>query len=206
MADKTDTTRRAILQASLGAGLGLAGLSALWVAGGLKPKKEVTPESEPPKAGDHFVVAQGPDKGKQITVDMLPLGGPFVLAWPKDPKTGVVKSAERNNLAMLIRFNPDEYDGKTRQYTDQGVAAFSAICTHLGCTVSQWIADKKVFLCPCHKGEYDPRQGAKVVGGPPPRPLPMLPVKVENGEVVAAGGFLSPVGPMAGFFAPRSEV
>lgn len=197
MADKTSTTRRAILQASLGAGLGLATLSSLFVAGGLKPKKEVTPETEPPKEGDRFVVAEGPDKGKLVTVDLLPLGGPFILAWPKDPKTGVVKNGERNNLTMLIRLNPDEYDEETRKNTDQGVAAFSAICTHLGCTVSQWLADKKAFLCPCHKGIYDPRHGAKVIGGPPPRPLPMLPVKVENGEVVAAGGFLSPVGPMA---------
>ncbi len=190
------TTRRAVIRASLGAGLGLAGLSALFVAGGLKPKKEVTPESEPPKKGDLFVVAEGPDKGKVITVDLLPLGGPFVHAWPMDPKTKVIKNAERNNLAMLIRFNPGDYDEETKRYTDQGVAAFSAICTHLGCTVSEWLADKKAFLCPCHKGIYDPRHGARVIGGPPPRPLPMLPVKVEGGKVVADGGFLSPVGPV----------
>ncbi len=206
MSKKNVTSRRAVIQASLGAGLGLAGLSSLFIAGGLRPKKEITPESEPIKEGDTFVIAQGPDKGKPVTLDTLPLGGPFVLAWPMDPKTKVVKSGERNNLSMIIRFNPDEYDAETKKNSDQGVIVYSAICTHLGCTVSDWLADQKIFLCPCHKGLYDPRQGAKVVGGPPPRPLPMLVTKVSGGKVVAGSGFLSPVGPVGALARNKAQV
>lgn len=61
--------------------------------------------------------------------------------------------------------------------TDAGdVRALSATCTHLGCRVA-WNADADRFECPCHKGIYD-REG-RVVAGPPPAPLPPIPVRVD---------------------------
>lgn len=59
--------------------------------------------------------------------------------------------------------------------------AFSGVCTHLGCSFG-FDAEKKQYHCPCHHGLFDMKTGA-VVGGPPPRPLDTLPVRVENGEV-----------------------
>ena len=59
--------------------------------------------------------------------------------------------------------------------------AYSGVCTHLGCSFG-FDEDKKRFHCPCHHGLFDMKTGA-VIGGPPPRPLDSLPVKVENGEV-----------------------
>ncbi len=60
-------------------------------------------------------------------------------------------------------------------------ACFSGVCTHLGCVFG--IDEKrKIFLCPCHNGMYDLKTGA-VLGGPPPRSLDPLPVRVVNGEV-----------------------
>jgi len=47
--------------------------------------------------------------------------------------------------------------------------AFSAICTHLGCIV-KWDPATQKILCPCHAGAFGP--DGKVLGGPPPRPLP----------------------------------
>jgi cytochrome b6-f complex iron-sulfur subunit len=47
--------------------------------------------------------------------------------------------------------------------------AFSAICTHLGCVV-KWDPASRKILCPCHAGVFGP--DGKVLGGPPPRPLP----------------------------------
>lgn len=73
--------------------------------------------------------------------------------------------------------------------------AYSAVCTHLGCIVSQWVADEEAALCPCHGGVYDLRHGAQVIAGPPPRPVPQLPVRVEDGVLVAAGSFGSGGGP-----------
>ncbi|MHB8533524.1 MAG: QcrA and Rieske domain-containing protein, partial [Solirubrobacteraceae bacterium] len=61
-----------------------------------------------------------------------------------------------------------------------GVRALSSTCTHLGCHVS-FDAAAKVFKCPCHGGVYSP-DGA-VLAGPPPRPLPALPTRVDGAQV-----------------------
>ena len=61
--------------------------------------------------------------------------------------------------------------------------AYSAICTHQGCTVA-YKGGK--LACPCHGSVFDPARGAEVVAGPAPRPLPEIPVKVEGGEIVKA--------------------
>ncbi|HZZ96974.1 MAG TPA: Rieske (2Fe-2S) protein [Jatrophihabitantaceae bacterium] len=60
------------------------------------------------------------------------------------------------------------------------VHAFSAICTHQGCTVST-VANGTID-CPCHGSKFDAATG-KVVAGPAPSPLPRIPVSVRNGEV-----------------------
>jgi Rieske Fe-S protein len=59
--------------------------------------------------------------------------------------------------------------------------AFSAVCTHAGCTMSE-VANGTID-CPCHGGQFKITNGA-VVAGPPPSPLPARPVKVVNGQVV----------------------
>lgn len=68
-------------------------------------------------------------------------------------------------------------------YTEDGenFTAFSGVCTHLGCSFG-FDAEKKIYHCPCHHGLFEMKSGA-VVGGPPPRPLDTLPVKVEEGAV-----------------------
>ncbi len=63
---------------------------------------------------------------------------------------------------------------------DKGLIALSAVCTHLGCIV-QWQKDKQEFLCPCHGGRYT--ESGIVIAGPPPRPLPRLPLTVANGII-----------------------
>jgi Rieske Fe-S protein len=65
--------------------------------------------------------------------------------------------------------------------TPQGFRAFAAICTHLGCVVG-WDAARRQIACPCHAGFFD--LNGRVVGGPPPRPLPEHGVVVVNNEVM----------------------
>lgn len=61
------------------------------------------------------------------------------------------------------------------------LVAFSAVCTHFGCTVAYEPADE-VFVCPCHGGEYD--IDGNVLDGPPPKPLPKLKVQIESGKIL----------------------
>jgi menaquinol-cytochrome c reductase iron-sulfur subunit len=64
--------------------------------------------------------------------------------------------------------------------TDGQVTVFSPLCTHLGCGY-RWDDQDRKFKCPCHGSVYDVT--GKVLGGPAPRHLDTMPVKIENGRV-----------------------
>jgi Rieske Fe-S protein len=68
--------------------------------------------------------------------------------------------------------------------TSSTAVCFSAICTHLGCTVQP---AGKTLNCPCHGSIYDALTGA-VIQGPAPKPLPKVDVRVSNGDVVTGAG------------------
>jgi len=57
---------------------------------------------------------------------------------------------------------------------------FSAVCTHVGCILSE-VADGTID-CPCHGSEFKITNGA-VVTGPAPSPLPKKQIKVVDGQV-----------------------
>jgi thiosulfate dehydrogenase [quinone] large subunit len=61
------------------------------------------------------------------------------------------------------------------------VRAFTAVCTHAGCTVS-FDGPANEFVCPCHGGRYSAVDGA-VLGGPPPAPLSRIPAHIVNNEI-----------------------
>jgi len=63
--------------------------------------------------------------------------------------------------------------------------AFSAICTHLNCTV-QYRRETRQIWCACHNGLFD-LQG-RVVSGPPPGPLEEFKVNVRGDDVVVSRG------------------
>lgn len=69
--------------------------------------------------------------------------------------------------------------------TKVGVFAYSAICTHQGCTVS-YNSSSKHLQCPCHGAQFDPNNGAKAVSGPTQTPLAKVKVKVSGAWVVEA--------------------
>lgn len=153
---------------------------------------------ERPQKGDVLVFSEGDKEGKLITAADLPAGGPPVHAWPKDPKTSVVRSASRLNEILIIRLDPAELDEKTRERAVDGIIAYSAICSHAGCPVTAWVksdvGDNEVLKCMCHNSEYDPRAGAQVVFGPAPRRLAALPLALADGSLSVAGNFVGKVG------------
>lgn len=64
---------------------------------------------------------------------------------------------------------------------DGSITVFSPICTHLGCAY-RWDESDRKFKCPCHLSVF--AITGEVLGGPAPRPLDRLPVKVENGRLL----------------------
>lgn len=65
--------------------------------------------------------------------------------------------------------------------TASDFVAFSAVCTHAGCTV-EFDGRSMEFICPCHGGTFDTKTG-QVLSGPPPSALPSIPVHVVNGTI-----------------------
>jgi rieske iron-sulfur protein len=128
----------------------------------------------------------------------LKAGGPPVRAWPKDPKTSVVRKGSRLNEVLVVKLDPAELDEETRSRAAGGVVAYSAICVHTGCPITAWVkaasVDKDVFKCVCHNSEFDPRQSAQVVFGPAPRRLPALPLVADDGPLTVAATFIGKVG------------
>ena len=58
------------------------------------------------------------------------------------------------------------------------LTVLSAVCTHLGCTVP-WVEKQNKFICPCHQAIFAPT--GKLLGGPAPRSMDVLPIKIEEG-------------------------
>lgn len=68
--------------------------------------------------------------------------------------------------------------------TEQGTyKAFSAVCTHLNCTVEYNPASKGI-LCACHNGRYD--LNGRVISGPPPKPLPEFKITQRGEEIIVS--------------------
>jgi Rieske Fe-S protein len=89
---------------------------------------------------------------------------------PEDvrPNTGQIFKFG-NRPAILVRTPAGE------------LRAFSAVCTHLNCTV-QYRADLSHIWCACHNGHFD--LNGKNIGGPPPRPLDAFVVNVRGNQIV----------------------
>jgi Rieske Fe-S protein len=184
-ADPYSRRRRLLLKAGLGLGLSFRGIRRA-VAQDAK--------SAPPQIGDWFVYPSGDRAGQTIRPGDLPLGGPQQLAYPVDPQSKVVRDGTLFNQVVLIRLDPEQISADARENAADGVVAYSAVCTHQACPVSMWKADAKTLFCSCHASQFDPKDHARVVDGPAPRRLPMLPLKIADGMVAVAGEFSSRVG------------
>jgi rieske iron-sulfur protein len=193
----SDQTRRTIIFTALATAAGLARVEAAAAADDEQPGSD-----ERPAKDDLLVFSEGDHTGDIVKPQDLLLGGPPVHAWPKDPKTSVVRSGSRLNELLLIRLDPAELDDDTRARAADGIVAYSAICTHAGCPVTGWIlgsaGDKDVLKCFCHNSEYDPRTGAQVVFGPAPRRLAALSLAIVDGALKVAAPFIGKVGGQQG--------
>lgn len=116
----------------------------------------------------------------------LPLGA--LMSGCRESAPAVDRTPLRIYLAQLpldqrVRI---EQDGRAYELlrTADGVTAKSLLCTHQGCNV-RWIADREIYLCPCHDGAFDVE--GRPIYGPPRRPLVELAVTVSESEVIVDG-------------------
>ncbi len=99
---------------------------------------------------------------------------------------------------LLVRVDPaDLKEAEDRKdWSYQGIVAYSKICTHVGCPVALYEQHTHHLLCPCHQSTFDLTDACKVVFGPAARPLPQLPISVDSeGYLIATSDFNEPVGP-----------
>lgn len=151
-------------------------------------------ESAPPRENDLLVVAFGARAGESIAIDDLDVGAKQIFAYPQDPATGVIRNGSRLNQVILVRLDPAELTPETRARAIDGIVGYSGVCTHTGCDVTDWYDDVRRFKCPCHESEFDPKDGAQVIGGPAPWPLAALPLKAVDGKLAVAGEFEGRIG------------
>ena len=86
-------------------------------------------------------------------------------------------------------------DGRDADAPD-GVVCYSKLCTHAGCPVGLYEKLYYQLQCPCHFSAFDVLNGAEPVFGPAPRPLPQLPIEIDDaGYLRAKGGFTATPGP-----------
>ncbi len=85
------------------------------------------------------------------------------------------------NSGQIFRFGSEP--GILIRTPDGQLRAFSAVCTHLGCTV-QYRPDLMQIWCACHNGHYN-LNGVNV-SGPPPRPLTPYAVNVLGNQIVVS--------------------
>ena len=177
--------RRRLLCAAVAAGLGgpLASLAA-----------DADPSKQPPAPGDQLAFASWEDAPRAITSADIELNAAPLSVYPQDPISGVTRENSRLNQILVLRLDPASLDASTRARAVDGIVAYSANCTHAACAVSEWAADQRLLVCPCHSSEYDPAKGASRVTGPTARPLPALPIKLLGDKLVIAGPFSAALG------------
>lgn len=105
-------------------------------------------------------------------------------------------TAESSTTSVSLPFAPDEIEANSARpfrfgskpgllvRTETGeLRAFSAICTHLDCTV-QYRKDISHIWCACHNGHFD--LTGRNIQGPPPRPLDSYDVNIRGDEIVVS--------------------
>ncbi|MDF1480195.1 Rieske 2Fe-2S domain-containing protein [Leifsonia sp. H3M29-4] len=190
-------TRRKLIRNSLIGALVVSPLPAVVLF------RDLAPAADPVPLLKHTMW----DKGVRLTKDPsgipikasdVTLGSAFHVI-PEGLNESEHKLEEKAKAAVLLmRLNPEDLEVSPgrENWSYDGIVAYSKICTHVGCPVALYEQQTHHLLCPCHQSQFDIKKEAAVIFGPAKRPLPQLPITVDDeGYLVARSDFTEPVGP-----------
>lgn len=115
------------------------------------------------------------------------LASPSEMALSASAVTEVtLKDAQKVPVGSVLMFKFGPSPAMLIHHEDGRWIALSAVCTHLGCTV-QYEPQADRIHCACHGGVYNAYTGANV-SGPPPKPLKLFKVAVNDTGVEVSRG------------------
>jgi ubiquinol-cytochrome c reductase iron-sulfur subunit len=189
-------SRRGLLKLGAGAAGTALGVALLAPLASLGPIIDMTPFYTTPWRRGRLLVDENGNPYHASDIEEKS----FYTAFPK--------GADPENIGsplIVVRLKPSELKlpATLRTYPADGIVAYSKICTHAACAISLYRTPLfppydpgPALVCPCHYSTFDPATGGSVTFGPAGRKLPMLPLVIDHGGYLRAGGnFDSPPGP-----------
>ncbi|MEU1809603.1 Rieske 2Fe-2S domain-containing protein [Micromonospora sp. WMMD1076] len=205
LADEMGVRRRPLLGISLLAGLAPVGaVAAAPLIGGLieqphKNNQMFTTGFQPGEGGKKIRLIR--EDGRPIRPADVSVGGQLTVFPGID---GGVSNLHADSPTLLIHLREDDAQ-KSRAANERkghgdymwgNYVAYSKICTHAGCPASLYEQQTNRLLCPCHQSQFLITDNAKPIFGPANRPLPQLPIEVdEEGFFVAKSDYTETIGP-----------
>jgi cytochrome b6-f complex iron-sulfur subunit len=153
-------TRRHVVTVGAAAAVGAAGVTTLAACGGSSGGTGTTASTS----------TSAPAADPSSATSSATSGSDVALAKVSDVPVGGAISANSAEGKPIILSQPTSGD----------IVGFSAICTHMGCTVAPAGAQLK---CPCHGSVYKASDGS-VVNGPAPNPLAPFTVHVSGQDIL----------------------
>ncbi len=190
-------TRRKLIRNSLIGALVVSPLPAVVLF------RDLAPAEDPVPLLKHTMWAKGvrltrDPSGTPIRASEVTLGSAFHVI-PEGLNESEHKLEEKAKAAVLLmRLKPEDLHVSPgrEDWNYAGIVAYSKICTHVGCPVALYEQQTHHLLCPCHQSQFDVSREATVIFGPAKRPLPQLPITVDDeGYLIARSDFTEPVGP-----------
>jgi len=165
--------------------------------------RDLAPAGDPVEALKHTLwdkdvrLTRDPD-GTPIKASDVTLGSVFHVIPENLHDSEHVLEEKAKAAVLLMRLKPTDLtiSPERENWSFEGIVAYSKICTHVGCPVALYEQQTHHLLCPCHQSQFDITREAAVIFGPAKRPLPQLPITVDDeGYLVARSDFTEPVGP-----------
>jgi ubiquinol-cytochrome c reductase iron-sulfur subunit len=165
--------------------------------------RDLAPAEEPGELLRHTMWGEGTrltrdPSGTPIKASDVTYGSAFHVI-PEGLNESEHKLEEKAKAAVLLmRLRPEDLNERDdrKDWSYDGIVAYSKICTHVGCPVALYEQQTHNLLCPCHQSQFDVSNHAAVIFGPASRPLPQLPIAIDDeGYLVSQRDFEEPVGP-----------